>query len=83
MTSHGARDHSTATPRVGWSRSRAVRYANADDCDHAPRNSGYFVMFPDGDISWQPSKKFAEQAAKVWFRKHNTIGTIEWSNGDA
>jgi hypothetical protein len=47
-----------------------------------PRNSGYFVMFPDGDISWQPSKKFAEQAAKVWFRRHSTIGTIEWRNGD-
>lgn len=45
--------------------------------------SGWYVMFPDGVISWQRSKAKAEAAAKKWFEKNVDaksigVGEIEW-----
>lgn len=44
---------------------------------------GFFMMFPNGDVCWQPSKQFAEAKAKQWFKEHLGaaeigIGRIEW-----
>ncbi|HEY1490645.1 MAG TPA: hypothetical protein VGF90_06355 [Verrucomicrobiae bacterium] len=43
---------------------------------------GFFMMFPNGDVCWQPSKQFAEAKAKQWFRENVGdaigIGAIEW-----
>lgn len=44
---------------------------------------GHMMMFPNGDICWQPSRQFAERKAKQWFRENLGtdavgIGKIEW-----